>query len=169
MLTFHNTTFDNGTWGWINFKNFNSAEPGYVYVTTEGVHELNIYIRENGFRIDKILLTVSDTNDYKPEGLGPDETLPPSSVRIASSNFDQNLFTLQTNLVSEDLTVIFAEKEIMQGTLEIISPQGSVLRSVIIDNSSQLNMNISGLRSGMYFVKVRMADNSVLVKKFVKN
>jgi hypothetical protein len=166
MLTFHGTTFDNGTWGWINFRN--NVEPGNVYVPSEGVHELNIYIRENGFRIDKIILTPSDTNDFKPEGLGPDETLPPSSVRIATSNFDENLFTLYSNMVSEELTVIFDEKELLQGTLEIISPQGSVIKSVMIDNHSQLNMNISGLRSGMYFVKVQTTDKSVLVKKFVK-
>lgn len=169
FLTFHNTEFDNGTWGWINFKNFNTVEPGSVYVASEGVHELNIYIRENGFRIDKIILTPTDTNEFKPEGLGPDETLAPSSIHNANANFDENLFTLQTNLVSEQLTVLFGETELLQGTLEIISPQGSTVRTVAIDNHSQFNLDVSGLRSGMYFVKVQLADNSVHVKKFVKN
>jgi hypothetical protein len=166
FLTFHETDFEAGTWGWINYRN--NIEPGYVDIPEAGVHELNIYIRENGFRIDKILLTPSDTNVYIPEGTGPDETLAPDGIHITPTNFDENLFTLRTNLVSEELSVIFAKEEFSQGKLEIISSQGSVLRSVTVDNSSQLNLNVSELRSGLYFVKIQMTDHSVLVRKFVK-
>jgi hypothetical protein len=172
MLTFHLTDFPNGTWGWINFRNKPDVGLGSVDILTEGLNEVNVYIRESGFKIDKIVLTTSDTNYYKPydiDTLGPPETLPPSAIHYASANFNENLFKLSTNLVNEELVIFMDERKNLQGKLEIINLQGKVLRSVSIDNNSQLNLNIGNLHSGMYLVKVQLADNSILVKKFVKN
>ena len=167
MLTFHETDFDYGTWGWINYRN--NVEPGYVEIPSEGIHTLDIYIRENGFRIDKIILTPSDTNYYKPEDMGPDETLPQEEPELLNASFDDNLFSILQNPADEELTVIFGTKKYQNGKLEVISLQGRVLKSVVIDNDTQLKLNVADLRSGLYLVKLQMEDHSVLVKKFIKN
>jgi hypothetical protein len=166
MLTFHNSGVGNGEFGWINYRN--NIEPASLDVAA-GVNTLNIYMREKQFKIDKIILTTSDTNSYKPDSLGPAETLPPNGLRSISSNFDENLFTLSSSIVNEELIVYISEKEYLQGKLEIIDLQGKVLRSESIDNNSQLTMNVASLQSGMYLVRVQLADNSMMVKKFIKN
>lgn len=67
-------------WYWVDTAMSN--EKPYVEVPTEGVHDFKIYIRECGLSIDKIVLAKNP--DYLAEffnaGLGPDETLRPSSV-----------------------------------------------------------------------------------------
>ncbi len=153
------------TWVWIHHSGV-AAGKCYVDVPSAGVHDFNVYIRENGFRIDKLIIT-PDSN-YIPEDKGPDETLAPNGLRNASSNFDENLFTLSTNMVNEELMVFIAEKEYLQGKLEIVDLQGKVLRKVSINNDSQVSLNVANLQSGMYLVRVQLTDNSVLVKKFVK-
>jgi hypothetical protein len=166
MLTFHTTDFENGTWGWINYRN--NIEPGYVEIPSAGVHTLDIYIRENGFRIDKIILTPSDTSYFKPDGMGPDETLPVEGPELTPATLDDNLFTISQNPIQEELTVIIGAKQYQTGRLEVISLQGKVLKSHLIENDSQIRLNMSDLRSGLYFVKLELDNRSVLIKKFVK-
>jgi hypothetical protein len=43
-----------------------------INVTTAGVHTINLWMREDGFRVDKILLTTSSS--YTPTGAGPAES-----------------------------------------------------------------------------------------------
>ncbi|UCH14725.1 MAG: T9SS type A sorting domain-containing protein [Bacteroidales bacterium] len=67
-------------WYWVDTAM--SGEKPYVEVGAAGVHEFNVFIRECGFYIDKIVLARNP--DYLAEffnaGLGPDETLRPSGV-----------------------------------------------------------------------------------------
>ncbi len=61
--------------------------PPTVNITTAGLHTLNVWMREDGFRLDKILLT-KDPN-YIPIGFGPDESsrlgLTPTGSVIANN------------------------------------------------------------------------------------
>ena len=50
------------------------GSPATVNVRSTGVHTVNIWMREDGFVLDKILLTTSST--YTPTGAGPAETIP---------------------------------------------------------------------------------------------
>ena len=45
---------------------------GFVAVDEPGPHVLNLWMREDGFEIDKIVLTPDAK--YRPEGFGPDES-----------------------------------------------------------------------------------------------
>lgn len=60
----------NGRYAW---SNASSDGPRSTFeVSTVGVHTLNIYMREDGFIVDKVLLTTNA--DYTPTGDGPAES-----------------------------------------------------------------------------------------------
>jgi len=166
FINFEESVSDETDWEWVHHSGV-AAGNGYIDIPSTGVHNFNVYIRESGFKIDKVIIT-SDSN-YVPEGLGPEETLAPNGLHDASLNFDENLFTLSTNMVNEELMVSLDKKEILQGKLEIVDLQGKVLRNVSINNNSQISLNVANLKSGMYLVRVQLTDNSVMVKKFIKN
>jgi len=66
------SSFDpNGDWVWS--KSTMDGVVASVEVATPGVHALNVWMREDGFVFDKILLTTS--SGYTPSGTGPAESL----------------------------------------------------------------------------------------------
>lgn len=60
-------------WSWVNFTR--DGVIATINVPTTGRHTLNAWVRENGFKLDKIVLTKSST--YIPSGSGPAETVTP--------------------------------------------------------------------------------------------
>ncbi len=69
---------DLGEWVWYGMKN--AGRRAQFSVSQSGEKMLNIWMREDGFSIDRILLTTD--KDYTPTGVGPDESarLPASVV-----------------------------------------------------------------------------------------
>jgi RHS repeat-associated protein len=63
--------FPPGAWAWRN-ELVETGQPATFVVDTPGVHTLNLWMREDGLRVDRILLT-TDTA-YLPAGFGPAET-----------------------------------------------------------------------------------------------
>jgi hypothetical protein len=57
-------------WCWENRRKEGYAEPATL-VLTRGDHTLNVWNRDDGFRFDKIVLTLSEA---RPEGTGPEES-----------------------------------------------------------------------------------------------
>jgi hypothetical protein len=71
------TPLSNRMSGWSNQYEWNNGryerpEPSQVDITTPGLHTLNIWMREDGLIIDKIVLTTNP--DYTPTGDGPAES-----------------------------------------------------------------------------------------------
>jgi len=60
-----------GSYSWGNDR-YERPEPSQIEITTTGVHTLNIYQREDGLTVDKIVLTTNP--DYTPTGIGPEES-----------------------------------------------------------------------------------------------
>jgi hypothetical protein len=58
--------------GWVWTKDTMDGVPAEFDVPSTGVHTVNIWMREDGARIDKIVLTTSAS--YTPTGMGPDES-----------------------------------------------------------------------------------------------
>jgi len=65
----------NTSWTWS--KSTMDNVPASVDVSTVGEHTINVWMREDGFILDKIVITTNP--DYIPTGLGPDETTQGSS------------------------------------------------------------------------------------------
>jgi Gylcosyl hydrolase family 115 C-terminal domain len=61
----------NNTWTWTNGA-YQDPERIMFDVPSAGVHTFNIWMREDGSRVDKIVLTTNP--DYTPTGLGPMES-----------------------------------------------------------------------------------------------
>jgi len=57
-------------WAWLN--DTHDGEPAVLEVKEAGVRTLNVWMREDGFIVDKILLTLKE--DYKPADKGPAES-----------------------------------------------------------------------------------------------
>jgi hypothetical protein len=69
-------------WVWDNIS-ANTGAPDYVVVTNAGWHVVNFWMREDGFVLDKFLLTTNAA--YSPYGIGPAENFgsPPIVLSIA--------------------------------------------------------------------------------------
>ena len=65
------TSFSYSGWSWGRMR-YLDGQPARITVSSTGVHTLNIWEREDGFIIDKIVLTTSSS--YTPSGTGPAET-----------------------------------------------------------------------------------------------
>jgi len=72
-------TRQSSTWVWDKVRNRGGPNP-VVYYLEAGEHVLTIGQREDGTRIDRILIT--DDLGYVPEGLGDGGTVPPTPVNI---------------------------------------------------------------------------------------
>ena len=70
----------NGNYEWNNGR-YQRPERAEINISSTGVHTLNIWVREDGLIIDKIVLTTNP--DYTPEGDGPPESS--RGVRINAS------------------------------------------------------------------------------------
>ncbi|MCP4455100.1 MAG: discoidin domain-containing protein [Planctomycetes bacterium] len=70
----------NGGYEWNNGR-YQRDEPGQIDIPSAGVHTLNIWVREDGLIIDKIILTTNP--DYVPQGNGPPESS--RGVRVNAS------------------------------------------------------------------------------------
>lgn len=65
------TNFAPRTWTWGNKDN--AGLPVTIEVSEVGAHTLHLWQREDGFRLDRILLTTD--SGYNPTGDGPPESL----------------------------------------------------------------------------------------------
>ncbi len=64
------TGFKPQSWSWAG-RTLQDTPVSFM-ITDPGLHTLNLWIREDGLRLDRILLTVDDT--YLPTGVGPAES-----------------------------------------------------------------------------------------------
>ena len=83
-----------GSWAWS--KTTQGGTIATLNVTSTGLHTINVWMRESGTVLDKLVLT-SD-GDYTPSGLGPDETINleslsspanPSTGLVAAYSFEE--------------------------------------------------------------------------------
>ncbi len=73
----------NGSYGWSS-ELMSSEERPRVEVTTTGLHTFNIWMRETGSTVDKILLTTNP--DYTPTGQGPAESVRGSRLTASGAS-----------------------------------------------------------------------------------
>jgi lysophospholipase L1-like esterase len=72
---------DGHTWAWSNETPTGAV--GTLTVASPGVHTVNVWMRESGIVLDKLVLTTSAS--YVPTGTGPAETIPAEYVAIGDS------------------------------------------------------------------------------------
>lgn len=73
------------------------------------------------------------------------------------------------NPVQEELMVEFAERQATPVQIELVSAEGTILRTMTWDaNTVQRGMDFSQLPGGLYFVRIKMSDETTEVIKILK-
>lgn len=158
-----------GSWDWILWTNGKDGPQCSVEIPEPGVHEIVVYIRENGFRIDKLVMTKNAWSDglgYVPDELGPDET--PAVSGIFSVQLNDGPFSIHPNPVSDRMEVLLKDGVSLAGTIEIVDITGKVVQHVPADYRRIVTADVSGLDAGVYFVKLERAGKTIAVKKMLK-
>ena len=116
-----------GTWKWTNATS--DGPVATITVTRAGVQTLNVWMREDGVRIDKILLTRSAS--YTPTGTGPAEsaragtattpTAPAAPSNLAASLNAQNQVALAWSDNSTNETGFRIERRAAGGTFAALA------------------------------------------------
>lgn len=169
---FTNGINNNGStaWTWVGAV---SAVRITANVTTAGYNVLNIWMREDGVRIDKVIATNSST--FTPTGTGPAQSTACSSVttRIATNALDidsdetvaafpnpfQNLLRVQWHNVTEPVEAI---------TLFTIDGR-NVYQKKNLQEEAELEINTSTWVEGSYLLQVQFPNRRKNIKVIKKN
>jgi Gylcosyl hydrolase family 115 C-terminal domain/K319L-like, PKD domain/FG-GAP-like repeat len=122
-----------GAWGWSNENGMGNAR---IRVPSAGVHTLTIWMREDGTKIDKLVL-VDDR--FEPCGLGPDESPHDPALDAAYENYVRTLPTRCDPVALNQPPVVSAGPD-----QEITHPQTTVTLSGAVSDD--------GLPAGTLFV-----------------
>ncbi len=170
FLNFEETFGDTieGTWKWIMWCNPIGGQ-AYVDVGSAGVHELVIYIRENGFSIDKIVLTPIAYED----GLGygpPADTI--AETRPATALFDAELdpgaLAVYPNPAGDQVQVRIRDGASATNRIGLYDATGKRVRTVEADGLTSLQIGTADLPPGVYYMKLRQNGQIVSVQKLMK-
>ncbi|MBL9167749.1 MAG: hypothetical protein JNN07_08410 [Verrucomicrobiales bacterium] len=123
-------------------------------VTTPGRHVVNVWMREDGFIIDKLIL--SNNPDYEPAGAGP--AVKPVLVVVEAEHFDGNT-PVESNNHAWELTTATAGYS-GDGAMEA-TPNVNLNVNIDTTISPRLDYNIEIVKPGTYYVWVRgLADSA---------
>lgn len=75
---------DDDQWEWSS-TTMDGGSRATINIDSAGEHEINVWMREDGFRLDKIVLTTDD--DYEPGGEGPNQSEQSASGGEGSAQF----------------------------------------------------------------------------------
>ena len=146
--------FDNGgtgSWGWVKHGTQFS-------IANTGTQTINVRRREDGFAIDKILLTTSATT---PTGNAQTETL----CILDGINVSKNEpFSLFPNPFQNKL---FFRGKTANAKVDVYNCVGELVLSQTIDNSDQ-SINVEKLLKGIYLVRLTNNNNTVKTFKVTK-
>ena len=166
-------------WYWISYLSGDTDNRAYFYAVP-GVHDFKVYIRECGFKIDKIILTTNV--DYLPTGLGPDETLPdvdtsdndtidekPDAIFIEPFNSQESdLIKNYPNPFSNEINIEYFLTEESQISIQLFDIDGRLITTIFngIESGGYQRKQLSAteLTSGLYFIRFENG-NDVIVKK----
>jgi hypothetical protein len=96
--------FDTPGYAWCGWRSGGTSDRATLEVLDAGYHTVSIFMREDGFFADKLLLTTDP--GFTPTGLGPDETareqasvamieILPGSLQVTGGNVSMNVQTVQ--------------------------------------------------------------------------
>ncbi len=170
FLNFEETFGDSiqGNWMWINWSNPTGGQ-AYVDVGSVGVHEFVVYIRENGFSIDKIVLTPIAYDD----GLGfgpPADTI--AETRAATGLFraelDPDALSIFPNPAGEQIQVRLRDGTGSMNRIGFYDITGKLVRSVRADQMNALHIDVGDLNPGVYYMKLEQNGKITSVQKLLK-
>lgn len=125
-----------------------------------GVNRFTIRMREDGTKVDKIVLTTSST--YTPTGTGPEETLPDTITSLMNIQNAGSVQLYPNPVTNGQFIIHFGEKVSGQCVIDIMDMSGRIVYSTIANMQSEMPVLIeSELTNGMYIVNI---NNGCVVK-----
>lgn len=154
---------DNSSWfSWNNIgssTNWTWNDTGNYYNLISGNHTLYIAYREDGAKLDKILITNTSTS---PIELGDDATNC-EELHTINFNLTNNQIALHPNPVKD---VLIIEGVDLKQSVSIYNISGRIVKTIILDEGSN-KININHLKIGIYFILVNNGDKKI-AKKIMK-
>jgi len=81
---------------------------------------------------------------------------------------DNTTFNVFPTITSNNLNITWNNSDFSVTKLEIISPQGGVIRQIPIAGiNQQIEINVGTLPKGIYFLNAPLKDGSNLTRKFI--
>ncbi|MBD0254337.1 MAG: DNRLRE domain-containing protein [Cytophagales bacterium] len=145
------------SWVWI--KDTRDGVRASVNVATTGVHTFNLWMREDGFVVDKIVLT-TDAN-YVPSGTGPVESSKTSGARMAyglkGAEEPQSVLDVYPVPATHQLTLSYRADR--TGTVSISLSDARAATSVVLEKpvikgNNCIRVNVTRLNSGLYLLRL---------------
>ncbi len=162
-------------WGWYNTSKWmgggENATRAYVEIAEAGKHVLNIWVREDGAPIDKIVLTNDPT--YVPSGLGPDESIRGDIIDNIESITNTlpkryELYQNYPNPFNPQTTIKYDLVKSGMVELNIYNVLGQKVLSLVNKNQSagshSITFNVSNLPSGLYYYILKVEKFSKIKK-----
>ena len=157
------------TWVWI--RDSRDGGRATLNVSTTGLHTFSLYMREDGFTADKIVLT-TDAN-YVPSGAGPAESSKTSGARLAydPKGAGETPSVLQVHPVpaTDQLTLSYRAER--AGTVSITLTDARAAAKVVLERPvakglNRIRVQAAGLPGGLYLLRLRDGAR-VLTRKVV--
>lgn len=155
-------------WYWVTHYMTGTTQP-MIELESAGVHTFQMYMREAGFKLDKIVLTTDPA--YAPEGEGPAETLASSSGVVASDVVMPEGLELAQNFpnpFNPETTIRYSLPQSEHVTCTIYNVSGQEVAQLVDEMQSegvhQISWVAEGMESGVYFYNLTAGDHSVTKK-----
>ena len=136
-----NITFSGSAnaWNW-------SHSSKTIDVSSTGTHTFNIWMREDGARIDKIVLTTNP--NYVPSGNGPGETTGSRIANGAIKEIAESLLAIYPNPSNGHIVI----QSLKRGEVQIYNSTGAKVGKLYL-NEGDNKIDLSHLKVGIYFLQ----------------
>lgn len=155
-------SIDNGAWfSWNNIAPSTSWvwSKANNYTLSIGTHTLKIGYREDGAKLDKILIT----NTRLTPTLNGADANNCGELNTTDIDFYKDKILLYPNPIENTLTI---NGITTKQSVSIYDIAGRIVKTVIIDQD-QNSINLNRLKTGVYFILIN-ENNQLITKKFMK-
>jgi hypothetical protein len=144
-------------WVWINIYQGDEVNPAKLPISSTGLHRFNIFMREQNFKIDKMLLTTNP--EYTPTGMGPEETLVTSiDASAAPAPLAFELLQNYPNPFNPSTTISYTLGQTGPVNLRIYDLLGKEVAVLVNEfqaaGNHQVQWTAEGLASGIYLYQL---------------
>ncbi|NNG00371.1 MAG: hypothetical protein HKM93_13375 [Desulfobacteraceae bacterium] len=149
-------------WRWNNTSNGNHAS---INVTRKGIQTVDLWMREDGLIVDKIILTTDPT--YEPSGKGPAESPfsdgGSSDIAFNQGNDDQGFAVMETENYDTNKaagahkwTEVYVPSNISgNAAMSALPDIGARINKNYTANSPSLNFKVKFVKTGRHYIWLR--------------
>ena len=169
-------TAPSSEWTWVGTKN--AGQSARIQIDTPGEHAFNIWMREDGLYIDRILLT-TDVN-YVPTGIGPAESPREQAGAAQADGIGRDILEFETRTQLPKVFRVdnpYPNPSNLRATWRLDLPEPTHLKVILFDmlgremsgseatfpagTNQPISLDVSGLPGGVYIYRVEAYSGGV--------